>query len=404
MELGQFDHLHETLDELVRADSFSLSDEDSIIALERELARLEYIVAKAAAAFDAGGEWATDGAKTAAAWLVTRCHLPSAVAKAQLRRGKVLAKMPVSAEAFCDGDIGVAQFDVLAKAARGPGGVVAGPMAGPSPGAHDAGPDTEAAFWRDEALLVDHAKAMKFAPFSGVMAYWAQLADPDGAEASDMERIARRDVYLTKSVNDMFLGKMTFDPVSGTIVADELARRERALFEADWAKAKADLGREPKIHELCRTSAQRRADAMVEMAIRSAAVPADARRPEPLFTVLVGYETLHGRICQLEGGAVLAPGTLLPWLDGATFERLVFGPGQRVECSVKARFFEGATRRAIEVRDQGCTHEFCEEPIQNCQGDHIVPYSQGGLTTQENGQALCGFHNRLRNGREPPDG
>jgi HNH endonuclease len=101
---------------------------------------------------------------------------------------------------------------------------------------------------------------------------------------------------------------------------------------------------------------------------------------------------------------VLSPGTLLPWLDGATFERLVFGPGQRVECSVKARFFAGATRRAIEVRDQGCTHEFCEEPVENCQIDHIVLYSQGGETSQENGQALCGFHNRLRNGREPPDG
>jgi hypothetical protein len=285
------------LDELVRADSFSLSDKESIIALERELARLEYVVAEATAAFDAGGEWATDGAKTAAAWLVTRCHLPSAVAKAQLRRGRMLTKMAVSAEAFSDGDIGVAQFDVLAKAARGPGGMgTAGAGAGAGTGAaDDAGPDTEAAFGRDEALLVNHAKGMKFAPFSAVMAYWGQLADPDGAEESDMERIARRDVYLTKSVSDMFLGKMTFDPVSGTIVADELARRERVLFEADWAKAKADLGREPKIHELGRTSAQRRADAMVEMAIRSASAPADARRPEPLFTVLVGYETADSR-------------------------------------------------------------------------------------------------------------
>ena len=401
----QLDDLRGTLDELVRADSFSLSDKESIIALERELARLEYLVAKSAAAFDAGGEWATDGAKTAAAWLVTRCHLPSAVAKAQLRRGRVLAKMPVSSEAFSDGDIGVAQFDLLAKAAQGPGAVgavVAG--ADGVAGADAAGPDTEGAFFRDEALLVTHAKEMKFAPFSAVLAYWGQLADPDGADAADMARLARRDVYLTESVNGMYLGKMTFDPVSGTIVADELVRRERVLFEEDWKKAKAELGRDPKIHELCRTSAQRRADAMVEMAIRSATAPADGRRPEPLFTVLVGYETLHGRICRLEGGGVISPGTLLPWLDGASFERIVFGPGQRVECSVRSRFFEGATRRAIEVRDQGCTHEYCEEPVEKCQIDHIVPYTQGGETSQGNGQALCGFHNRLRIGREPPDG
>jgi hypothetical protein len=71
--------------------------------------------------------------------------------------------------------------------------------------------------------------------------------------------------------------------------------------------------------------------------------------------------------------------------------------------------FTGATRRAIELRDRQCAHEFCEEPASNCQVDHIKMYSQGGLTTQENGRLLCGFHNRLRNqdlvtGRAPPDG
>jgi hypothetical protein len=399
VSLEQLVDLRGALDSLVRADSFSLSDKESIVALERELARFEYVVAEAVAAFDAGGEWALDGAKTTAAWLMTRCHLPSSVAKAQLRRGKVLEKTPVSAQALSEGDIGVAQFDLLAKAAKGPGGVGAGAGAGWE------GPDTEAAFCRDEALLVHHAKEMKFAPFAGVLAYWGQLADPDGAEASDMERIARRDVYLTKSISDMYLGKMNFDPISGAIVAAELARLEQALFEEDWKKAKDELGREPHLHELCRTPAQRRADAMVEMATRSASAPADGRRPEPLFTVLVGFETLHGRICELEGGGgILSPGTLLPWLDGATFERLVFGLDNRVECSVKSRLYTGATRRAIEVRDRVCTHEFCDEPVQNCQGDHIVLSSRGGETTQENGRLLCGFHNRLRNGREPPDG
>jgi hypothetical protein len=245
---------------------------------------------------------------------------------------------------------------------------------------------------------------MKFAPFSVAVAYWSQLADPDGADAADVARQARRDVYLAESISGMHLGRMTFDPVSGTIVSRELTRLEKELFEADWKKAREALGREPHLHELCRTSAQRRADALVEMAMRSASTPADGRRPEPLFTVLVGWETLYGRICRLEGGAVISPGTLLPWLDGASFERIVFGPGKRVECSVTSRFFTGATRRAIEVRDQGCTHEFCEEPVKNCQGDHIVGWAQGGQTTQENGQALCGFHNRLKNGREPPDG
>jgi hypothetical protein len=38
---------------------------------------------------------------------------------------------------------------------------------------------------------------------------------------------------------------------------------------------------------------------------------------------------------------VLAPGTLLPHMEGAWFERVVFRPGNRAECSDKSRFFTG---------------------------------------------------------------
>jgi 5-methylcytosine-specific restriction endonuclease McrA len=36
--------------------------------------------------------------------------------------------------------------------------------------------------------------------------------------------------------------------------------------------------------------------------------------------------------------------------------------------------------------------------------DHVVPFSEGGPTTQENAQVLCGPHNRMRYERPPPDG
>jgi 5-methylcytosine-specific restriction endonuclease McrA len=94
---------------------------------------------------------------------------------------------------------------------------------------------------------------------------------------------------------------------------------------------------------------------------------------------------------------------LWTWLTSAYFERIVFTPGQRAEVSVKARFFSGATRRAIEVRDQECQHPTCHEPLERCQCDHIVPWIEGGPTEQENAQLLCGPHNRQKGGRLPPD-
>jgi hypothetical protein len=207
-------------------------------------------------------------------------------------------------------------------------------------------------------------------------------------------------VYLTSSYNGMWLGQMTLDPINGATVDNELNRLEHDLFEADCAEAKERLGHTARIDELTRTSGQRRADALVEMATRSRTAPAEGIRPAPLFSVLVGYETLRGRICELENGTVLHPSALEPWMDSAYFERATFTLPNRIDVSVRSRFFTGGTRRAIELRDRICTHPHCYEPAETCQVDHIETYASGGLTTQDNGRLLCGFHNRLRNQRE----
>ena len=372
----------EALDALVASDAANYGDNASIEALYRLSARLESFVTEATAAFEAGEEWAAEGAKTASAWITTTCRLPRAAARRRVRLGRSLRHLPECARAWREGDIGPDAAQAIASARR-----------------HR----TEASMARDEAMLVAQAKEMGFEDFHRALSYWKQLADPDGAEASDEERKNARNVFLESSLTGMWLGQMTLDPVSGSIVSGELNRLEHDLFESDCAEAKERLGRTARIDELTRTSAQRRADALVEMATRSRTAPEDGIRPAPLFSVFVGYETLHGRICELENGTVLAPSTLSPWMDSAYFERAIFSLGNRIDVSVRARLFTGGTRRAIELRDRICTHPHCYEPAENCQGDHIEPYAQGGPTTQENGRLLCGFHNRLRNQRQQND-
>jgi hypothetical protein len=248
------------LNRLVASDGFSISDKESLIALERFSAQLDCALSKAVASFEDGGEWAPDGAQTPVAWIATRCHVPKTEARRQLRLGRAMAHMPVVQKAWSKGDIGTAQVETLVKLRT----VV-----------------TEESFGRDEAVLVEAAENLKFEAFLGVAKYWENMADPDGAKESDFERQARRNAYLVKDANGNWVGQLTLDPISGAIVSNELARIEQELFDADWAKAKAELGREPKIGELSRTSANRRADAVVEMATRSASTPADGRRPRP---------------------------------------------------------------------------------------------------------------------------
>jgi hypothetical protein len=376
MELENFE---EALDALVASGAEHYGDGDSMEKLHSIEARFDSFMTEATAAFEAGEQWAADGAKTAASWISSRCRVPRVSAKRRVRLGRTLRHLPMVAAAWRDGEIGEDQARAIARARR-----------------HR----TEASMARDEEMLVSQAKELGFEDFDRVLAYWMQLADPDGAEASDMERKASRNVFLEPSVGGMYFGQITLDPINGSIVSNELNRLEHDLFEADCSEAKERLGRTARIDELTRTSGQRRADALVEMATRSRTASAEGTRPAPLFSVLVGFETLRGRICELENGIVLHPSALEPWMDSAYFERAIFSLGNRIDVSVRSRFFTGGTRRAIELRDRICTHPDCYEPAETCQVDHIETYASGGLTTQDNGRLLCGFHNRLRNQRE----
>ena len=133
------------------------------------------------------------------------------------------------------------------------------------------------------------------------------------------------------------------------------------------------------------------------MATRSATAPIAGRRPEPLFSVLVGYETFAGMLCELAGGTMLTPGSLLPWLDRAWVERVVFdAPSRVLDVGVRQRLFSGATRRAVEVRDRECFAPSCDAPAEHCEIDHVRPWAEGGLTTQANGRPACAFHHRRR--------
>jgi hypothetical protein len=378
------DLLAAALDALCRADPVLLAGGETVQALHRAVERLRAVTTRATAAFDASRAWEAEGARSAAAWVGVRCGLPAESARREVRLGRALRHLPAVEAAWLAGAIGEAHVGLLAAART---------------------PATEEAFGRDEAFLVAKARELGFAQFVRLLAYWRQLADPEGADADAEAQHRARRVHLSQTFGGSWVLDGMLDPISGGIVAKALGDIEHELFLADWSGAKARLGdgREVRVADLARTPTQRRADALVEMARRAQAMPAGARVPEPLFTVLVGYETFRDRICQLGDGTVVTPASLAPWLGEASVERVVFdGPDRVKNVGVRRRVFAGATRRAVEVRDQECFHEFCDVPAEECEIDHVRPWSEGGPTTDDNGRPACGFHNRLRHRRGPP--
>lgn len=378
---GVVGELATAIDQLVAAGPSAAADPVSVVALIRQTHRLAAAVSAACTAFDASQRWADDGARSAAAWLAATCRIPKRDADRMVRLGRTAGALHAVGAAWADGDLSAAHVERLtaARSAR-----------------------TAEQLERDADVLVDTARSLSFAEFSQAVSYWEQLADPDGCDEAEEHRRSRRSVTLHQSFDAMWLGQITLDPISGTIVADELTRLEHALFETDLAEARQRLNQDNvTAADLQRTPTQRRADALVEMATRSNATPDTTRRPAPLFSVLIDFPTLHHRICELANGQVIAPGALIPWLTEADIERAVYHPNGRIEVSATNRLFTGATRRALELRDRRCTHPMCDTPAEHCQGDHIIPWAQGGTTTQENGRLLCPFHNQQRNQQTP---
>jgi hypothetical protein len=368
--------------ERLAADTTTPSDLGEILVrLQGLTARLEAATTTLTGRFDTSDQWQADGARSAAGWLAWQTRLPRAVTRRRVRLSRALRHMPVTEGAWAAGEIDEAHVAVLAGARS---------------------ERTEATFARDEKLLVDNARMLSFEHFTRTVAYWVQCADPDGVEDAAADDREHRQVSLGQSWRGMWFGRTVLDPVGGAIVNGTLEGIEAELFAADWAEARSRLGREPGHFELARTPPQRRADALVQMAVRARTAPAGGRRPAPLFSVFVGYETLAGRVCELANGTVITPGTLVPWLSVADIERAVFAsPSRVIDIGATRRLFGGATRRAVELAGRdGCYIPACDTPAERCQADHIHPWAAGGPTTVDNGRLACGHHNRQRN--QPP--
>jgi hypothetical protein len=377
--------LERAVDELAAVDLRALSlceVHELVVGLQQLQSQLELVHAEALALWDAQRTWADDGSKTAPARLARECGLSATTARRLLCRARALRTMPHTVTAVREGKLSIDQADVLV---------------------HVNTAEVAAVFARDESVLVDQLKTLRYPDGVRVARYWLHQTH-DELDLTPWQ-VARhgRHLHASRTWADAVVITGQLDAVDGTIFLDELRRREQAMFEADWAQARDEHGDGATADQLPRSAEQRRADALTEMARRSASLSDGVVPAAPLFTVVVGYGAFSN-LCELADGTVVHPGQLIPHLSEADIERIVFdGPSRVIDVGVRRRFFTGALRRAIEVRDRHCQHPSgCDVPAELCEIDHSVPYSRGGLTTQDNGRCYCPVHNRQKRDRIDP--
>ena len=333
--------------------------------------QVEAGVARITGVWDARRAWAITGAKSGPAWLRNRCFVSSSAASRQVRLARRVWDMPKVEAAWQRGDIGADHVSVLANVCTD---------------------RTRELFERDEDMLVGFATDMRFQRFCAAVRQWVNTADTDGAEQGAAHRHEQRRLHHSQTLGGSWATDGWFDDVAGSEIAAGLQAEYDRLFQADWAEAKAELGREPSVHDLCRTPPQRRADAMRNLICRGHQASGGSE-PVPLLNVLVGYETFAGPIIEhFNNHTVFTPGQIADRLTHADIRRIVFdGPERVTAVGTRTRFFTGLIRDAVLIRDRGCTHAICDEPVTRCDVDHVVPWPEGE-TSEPNGQAKCRFH------------
>jgi hypothetical protein len=145
--------------------------------------------------------------------------------------------------------------------------------------------------------------------------------------------------------------------------------------------------------------AQRQADALVELAersLRTGDLPTQGgERPTLVLTMP------YTRLAELVGTGVLDTGEHLPAAtarrmacDAKIIPAVLGGQGQPLDIGRATRTIPGPLRRAVALRDGGCTFPTCDIPPQWCVVHHVVFWSDGGPTTLSNSALVCPAHHR----------
>ena len=374
--------LDRVTDDLASLDVASMDARDAaaaLVELRRVRARLAAVETRLVEAVDTGRPWATDGYLRTANWLAASDSSSLDDARADVRLARRLWSMPATAAALAAGDITAAHADKLASL---------------------NGPVTAAAFADAEEFLVGQARSMRWRDFVKACNYWRRLARVDDPDPDEADR-DHRHVTLHRGLRGTGLLEGELTATARATVGGELERIEAELFAADWAAAKEVHGEATTVADLARTPRQRRHDALVEMAVRSATAPAGGKRPQPRLSILVGYDAFK-QVCELADGTLISPASAASLLDDAVIERIVLDGASRVLDIGHARSFTGAARRAVEIVERHCSGPGCEVPADRCEIDHIWRYADGGPTRPDNGQTRCGPHNRQRENPPPP--
>ena len=296
-------------------------------------------------------------------WFRHECGMQFGTAVDRLNVGQQLEKLPESAVAVVNGEIGFAHLSVMARMVR----------------------DIDQAVLKtgfDESAVLEKAKT--YTP-GRLWHYCLRLRHALNAEGVAAEqRISAEERWLR-------LAPMEDGSLS---ISGRLDSVGGAAFRAAIEPLARPTGKDDN-----RCSQRRNADAAVELAtlaLDSGSLPHVASQ-RPHLQVTTTLETLCEKAgspgAEMEFAFPISSKTVQRIACDSSIARVIFGPGSVVVDAGRARrVVSGATRRALNARDQICQWPGCERTASQSAAHHMVHWIKGGATDLSNLILLCHRH------------
>ena len=341
-----------------------LSDEelgDQICALAANIAAAQCRWLLMLAEFDGRLGWSGPGVKSIVHWLAWKCGLDQRSAREKVRIARALGALPKITAAFECGELSYSKVRCLTRAAT---------------------PENE------DYLLVLAQSGTANHIEKIVRAYRRNLPiDASDESGTSDKRYLRLTQYEDGTVE--FRAKLGAEEGELLWIALDKVRKELKA-EREAADDAADL--------MPRDAVQR-ADALVEMAQRTLSgthkPSSNADRYQVMVHVDVDTLKEQNGGCYLDNGYGIASETAKRLLcDGSYIGVVHDKDGSVLDIGRKTRSIPVAVRRAMNLRDDGCTFPACDSKI-FIDGHHIVPWAEGGATKLENLASLCWYHHKM---------
>ncbi len=368
-----FDAAHDLADAIARLAQEPLDVADAALSERLQLLssaaeRLNAELIRTAAAWDARTAWAADGARSAQSWIAFHTQTTSGRAQRLVRCARHVRRRERTAKALAEGTIRAEHVDALARAA-------------------EHGRDK--LYAAHEATLLDIAATHPPSIFRVLAQRWSHYADDELDRGDPYAKYERRRVHLSPTWGRMGALSGLLDPEATSIIA-------KALEAYDHPDPKG--GPAP-----ARTKAQRRADALLEMAKVALSARGERGAVVTGADVVVDIETLGGATPDdltrarrdVDGIGAVAREVIERLLCDSGLRRLLTDAHGVVLHLGRTQYRPNrAQRRALRRMFDGCAFPGCDQQFHHCDVHHLLRYPEGP-TDLDNLVPLCRHHHVL---------